>query len=205
MSAEVVLVPGRWMPGAALIFLSRMLARRGYAPRTFSHRGRGPFEANVERLAQFARSRPGGAPAHYVGHSFGGVLNLAMLSRHTDIPAQSVVLLGSPVRGCCAGRRFGEGRFGRWMMGASRSLWDERTAAGTRPERLGVIAGTVPLGLGRTLGGHAGDNDGVVCVAETEVEGMAARALVPAGHSALIVSPKVAGMVARFFSEARFE
>jgi pimeloyl-ACP methyl ester carboxylesterase len=204
MSAEVVLVPGLWMPGAAMVLLSRMLERRGYAPRTFGHRGRGPFESNVERLADYARDSLGGRPAHYVGHSFGGVLILAMLSRHTDIPAASVVLLGAPVRGCSAGRRFGEGRFGSWMMGGSRPLWDERSATWTRSEPLGVIAGTLPLGLGRAFGDLPGDNDGVVCVAETEVEGMAARELVPTGHSALIASPAVADMVARFFSERRF-
>ena len=205
MSGEVVLVPGLWMPGAAMILLSRRLARRGYSVQTFGHRGRGPFESNVERLARFVRDRLDGRPAHFAGHSFGGVLILEMLSRHTDIPAASVVLLGAPVRGCCAGRRFGEGRFGAWMMGASRPLWNERTAAWTRPEPLGVIAGTLPLGLGRTVGPLPGDNDGVVCVSETEVDGMAARALVPTGHSALIVSPRVAQMVERFFSEGRFQ
>lgn len=205
MSKEVVLVPGLWMPGAAMILLSRMLARLGYSVRIFSHQGRRPFEANVERLARFAREHFHGRPAHFVGHSFGGVLILAMLSRHVDIPAASVVLLGAPVRGCCAGRRFGEGRFGSWMLGASRALWEERAASWTRPERLGVIAGTVPLGLGRTVGRLPGDNDGVVCVSETEVEGMAARALVPIGHSALIASPKVARMTAKFFSEGRFQ
>lgn len=205
MSAEVVLVPGLWMPGAAMILLSRRLARHGYSVRTFGHRGRGPFESNVERLARFARDRLGGRPAHFVGHSFGGVLILEMLSRHADIPAASVVLLGAPVRGCCAGRRFGEGRFGNWMMGASRPLWDERAASWTRAEPLGVIAGTLPLGLGRAFGRLPGDNDGVVRVSETEVDGMAARALVPTGHSALIASPKVARMVARFLSEGRFQ
>jgi pimeloyl-ACP methyl ester carboxylesterase len=205
MTAEVVLVPGLWMPGAAMILLSRMLARHGYAPRTFGHRGRRPFDANVERLARYVRDALRGRPAHFVGHSFGGLLILETLSRHADIPASSVVLLGSPVRGCCAGRRFGEGRFGSWMMGASRTLWDERTASWTRAEPLGVVAGTLPLGLGRTVGRLPGDNDGVVCVSETTVEGMADRAIVPIGHSALIASPKVAGMVARFFSEGRFQ
>jgi hypothetical protein len=90
-------------------------------------------------------------------------------------------------------------------MGASKTLWDERTAVWTRSEPLGVVAGTLPLGLGRTVGRLPEDNDGVVCVAETAVEGMADRALVPIGHSALIASPKVAGMLAHFFSEGRFQ
>lgn len=205
MSGEVVLVPGLWMPGAAMLLLARLLARRGYAPRILGHRGRRPFDSNVERLARLVRRELGGRPAHFVGHSFGGVLVLEMLSRHADIPAASVVLLGAPVRGCRAGRRFGEGRFGRWMMGASRPLWNERPASWTRPEPLGVIAGTVPIGLGRAFGRLPGDSDGVVCVPETEVDGMAARALVPIGHSALIASSRVADLLARFFSKGRFQ
>jgi hypothetical protein len=45
----------------------------------------------------------------------------------------------------------------------------------------------------------------VVCVAETGVEGMAAQALVPRGHSALIVSRRVQRLVERFISSGRFE
>jgi hypothetical protein len=68
-----------------------------------------------------------------------------------------------------------------------------------------VIAGTVPLGLGRAFGRLPGQNDGVVCVEETEVEGMACRALVPLGHSALVVSGRVARLVDTFFAQGRFE
>jgi hypothetical protein len=91
------------------------------------------------------------------------------------------------------------------MMGSSRPLWDERAAAWPRPEPLGVIAGTAPLGLGRVLGPLPGANDGVVCVSETRVEGAAARAEVDVGHSALILSSRVACLVGRFLAEGRFE
>jgi pimeloyl-ACP methyl ester carboxylesterase len=204
MNAEVVLVPGLWMPGAAMVLFSRLLARRGYRSRVFLYRGRSPFEANVERLARFAREALAGRAAHYIGHSLGGVLALEMLNRHASIPAASLVLLGSPVRGCYAGRRFGRASIGRWMMGASRPLWDERAAVWQRGEPLGVVAGTLPLGLGRVLGRLPGESDGVVCVEETGVDGMAARALVPLGHSSLIASARVADLAARFLSEGRF-
>lgn len=205
MSAEVVLVPGLWMPGAAMVLLARLLARRGYRSKIFRYRGRGPFEANVEHLARFAREALAGRAAHYVGHSLGGVLALEMLNRHGATPAASVILLGAPVRGCYAGRRLARAGIGRWMMGASRPLWDERTARWRRAEPLGVVAGTLPLGLGRFLGRLPGENDGVVCVDETAVEGMAARALVPLGHSSLVISGRVADLAARFLSERRFE
>ena len=36
---DVILVPGLWMPGAAMGLLARRLARAGYRPRVFSYRG----------------------------------------------------------------------------------------------------------------------------------------------------------------------
>jgi hypothetical protein len=67
-----------------------------------------------------------------------------------------------------------------------------------------VLAGTLPLGLGRLLGRLPGQNDGVVRVEETEVEGMRERVLLPVGHSAMLVSARVAAQVLSFLSDARF-
>jgi len=198
---NVVLAPGLWMPGAAMALLAARLVRAGYRPRVFSYHGRSPFDANVERLAQFA----GDTSAHYIGHSLGGVLILAMLNRHPEIGACSALLLGAPVRGCLAGRRFGRHHAGRWMMGACGALWEEREAHWRRAAPLGVVAGTLALGLGRAFGRLPGENDGVVCVSETAVDGMTARVLVPLGHSMLIVSGQVGRLVERFLSSARFE
>jgi len=198
----VVLAPGLWMPGAAMALLAARLERAGYAPHVFSYRGRSSLDANVERLSHFTRQFPNPC---FIGHSLGGVLILEMLNRHPEIDASSALLLGAPVRGCFAGRRFGRHRPGRWMMGGCGSLWEEREARWQRAAPLGVIAGTRALGLGRAFGRLPGENDGVVCVSETTVEGMAARALVPQGHSMLIVSGQVGALVERFLSGARFE
>jgi pimeloyl-ACP methyl ester carboxylesterase len=198
---EVVLVPGLWMPSVAMRLLAARLARAGYKARIFSYRGRSPLEVNVERLAKFAAA----TPVHFIGHSLGGLVILEMLNRHGEVGALSAQLLGAPVRGCFAGRRFGGLRAGRWMMGACRPLWEEREANWRRATPLGVIAGTRALGLGRAFGPLPGENDGVVCVSETTVDGMAARALVPQGHSMLIVSGQVGRLVERFLASASFE
>jgi pimeloyl-ACP methyl ester carboxylesterase len=198
---DVVLVPGLWMPSAAMRLLAARLARAGYAAKIFSYRGRSPLEANIERLAKFAA----GNPAHFIGHSLGGLVIVEMLERHLKVDALSVLLLGAPMRGCFAGRRFGRSLAGRWMMGACRPLWEEREARWRRATPLGVIAGTRALGLGRAFGPLPGENDGVVCVSETTVDGMAARALVPEGHSMLIVSGQVGRLVERFLAGASFE
>jgi pimeloyl-ACP methyl ester carboxylesterase len=205
VARDVVLAPGLWMPGAAMALLAARLARAGYATHVLTYRGRSLLEGNVARLARFARQAVQGRAAHFVGHSLGGVLALEMLNAHPEQPVASLILLGAPVRGCLAGRRLGSARVGRWMMGGCGELWHEREAVWKRDAPLGVVAGTVPLGLGRAFGRLPGPNDGVVRVDETVVDGMAARVLVPLGHSLLIVSGSVGRQVERFMQEGRFE
>jgi len=206
VTEDVVLAPGLWNPGGFLWPLAVRLRRAGFVPHIFAFGGRGNFDASVERLARFARQACEGRPAHFIGYSLGGVLVLETLNRHPELSVASALLVGAPVRGSLAGRRFGEGRFGRWLLGGSVSRWGERGARWTRPQALGVIAGTVPVGLGRAVGGRLPDpNDGVVRVEETAVDGMAAHALVPQAHSAMLVSASVARLAERFLRTGRFE
>jgi pimeloyl-ACP methyl ester carboxylesterase len=192
------------MPGSAMALLAARLARAGYSPHLFAYRGRSPFDTNVERFARYVRDALGGRPAHFIGHSLGGVLVFDMLNAHREVSVASAVLLGAPVCGCLAGRRLGSARVGRWMMGACGTLWMERPARWRREAPLGVVAGTLPLGLGRVLGRLPDANDGVVRVEETTVEGMAARALVRQGHSLLIISGAVGALIEGFLSTGRF-
>lgn len=206
MKADVVLAPGLWNPTGVLWPLAARLRRAGYAPHVFSYRGRAPLEANVERLARFVRDTVDGRAAHFIGHSLGGVLVLETLNRHPEIPVASALLIGSPVRGSLAGRRFGRDRFGRWMMGESAHCWESREARWTREAPLGVLAGSVAIGLGRVMGGRLpGINDGVVCIEETMVDGMAARKLVREPHSWMPVSAGVARLAETFMNTGRFE
>src|SRR5262245_22324871 len=151
MTQNVILAPGLWMPGAAMLLLAARLERRGHRVEVFDYRGRSPFESNIEDLARFVRRSINGHPFALVGHSLGGVLILDMLNRHAELEPSAVVLLGAPVRGCLAGRRLGTARLGRWMMGACRQAWEERPARWARGAPLGVVAGTRPIGLGRAF------------------------------------------------------
>lgn len=205
MTRDVVLVPGLWMPAAAMAMLAARLTRGGFAPRLYGYRGRGPFEVNVERFARFAREALGGKPAHFVGHSLGGVLILETLNRHREIALASAVLIGSPARGCLSARRLANRAIGRWMLGDGRARWTAREARWERREPLGVVAGTRPIGLGAAMQRLPGENDGVVRVEETTVEGMAARSLVAQGHSMLAMSARVGSLVERFLASGRFE
>jgi len=200
VTSEVVLVPGLWMPAAEMWLIAARLRAAGYATRCFAYRGREPFQANIERVARYVEGRC----VHFVGHSTGGVLIYDFLRQFPAHACGRVVLLGAPVRGCLAGRRLGAAAIGRWMLGASFARWTECDADWRRPERLGVIAGTRPLGLGRALGRLPGENDGVVRVDETRIEGMAEHVLVREPHSGLPVSSRVASLVRRFLATGRF-
>jgi pimeloyl-ACP methyl ester carboxylesterase len=201
---EVVLVPGLWMPSAFLVPFAARLSRKGFATHRFGYHGRRPLDHGADTLARRVRERLGGRALHFIGHSLGGLLILAMLERHPELACASVLLLGSPTRGCLAGRRFGEHAFGRWMMGESAAQWTERRARWTRTAPLGVIAGNIPIGMARTFGPLPGESDGVVRVEETEIEGATARAVLPLGHSMLVLSPRVTTLAERFLRTGSF-
>lgn len=200
---DVILAHGLWVPGWVMKPLAARLERAGFRCHIFSYLGAlRPMQVHVERLARLAREI---GPAHFVGHSLGGLLVMEVLARHAQIAAGRVVLLGTPARGSHAGRRVARFRLGRSIFGHSADRWRAAPAARwTRPEALGVIAGSVPLGLGRLFGRLPGVNDGAVCLEETAVEGMAERVVLPVGHSGMLVSARVAAQVAAFLSDGSF-
>ena len=204
---DVILAHGLWVPGVVMRPLAARLERAGLRCHTFSYLGAGrPLEAHAARLARFAREvSESSGPPHFVGHSLGGLVILEALQCHPEMAAGRVVLLGTPVNGCYAGRRLARYPGGRWFLGESESLWREgRAARWSRPEALGVIAGTLPLGLGRLFGPLPGVNDGVVALAETAVDGMAERVTLPVGHSAMLVSARVAEHIVSFLDKGSF-
>lgn len=199
----VILAHGLWVPGVVMHPLAARLARAGFRCHTFSYMGAArPLEAHAERLARRAREL---GRAHFVGHSLGGLVVVEALNRHPEIAAGRIVLLGTPARGCYAGRRIARHPAGRWFLGQSEALWREgRAARWTRPEALGVVAGSLPLGLGRMFGRLPGVNDGVVSLEETAVEGMAERVVLHVGHSQMLVSARVAAQLVAFLSHGKF-
>jgi pimeloyl-ACP methyl ester carboxylesterase len=208
MIADVILLHGLWMPGIVMKPLAARLRARGYKPHIFGYASRlRPVEAHADRLVRFVRETIGPEPVHFVGHSFGGLVVLSTLGRPDAPPAASVVLLGTPVLGCLSGRRLARAGPGRWLLGESRPLWMEgRVATWDARVPLGVIAGSRPsIGLGRLLGRLPGVNDGVVCLEETEVAGMAGRVVLPVSHTELIFSARVETRIAQFLAHGCFE
>ena len=142
---------------------------------------------------------------HLVGHSLGGLVILRCLRNHGERRIGRIVLMGTPVRACMAGRRLENLAAGERLLGASRDIWRSLPDVYRPRCELGVIAGSRPWGLGRMLMRLPGTNDGVVRLEETEVAGMRDRIVLPLSHSGMLVSARVAREVAVFLERGAFD
>ena len=202
--ATVVVVHGLWMTGAVFALQRMWLARFGYRVATFSYPSIGlGLDEIAARLARFVATlhEP---KAHFVGHSLGGLVVLNMLASNAA-PAGRVVLLGSPVAGSRAAQQLARSSAGRFLVGRALPDWrsERGTAVAARLE-VGMIAGTVRLGLGRFFTKLPLPNDGVVCLDETRMPGLRDHLTLPLSHSGMIVSRRVARQISTFLELGYF-
>mgnify|MGYP001573215504 FL=1 len=103
--AAVILVHGLWLGGWTMQGLRLRLARRGFAAKTFA------YSSIAQSLDQHARRLAACIDevrepvVHLVGYSLGGLVVLRCLRNHGERRIGRVVLMGTPVRACMAGRR----------------------------------------------------------------------------------------------------
>lgn len=201
----VVLVHGLWLGGWTMQGLRLRLARRGYAAHAFNYPSTAlSLDEHARRLAaRIAELRA--STIHLVGHSLGGLVVLRCLRNHGEQRIGRVVLMGTPVRACMAGRRAEHLIAGKLLLGGSRDIWRGLPEVFRPRCELGVIAGSRPWGLGRMLLHLPGTNDGVVRLEETEAPGMRDRIVLPLSHSGMLVSAHAARAVADFLERGAFE
>jgi pimeloyl-ACP methyl ester carboxylesterase len=204
-SEAVVLLHGLWMNRFAMHYLVRALARQGFQASALGYRSMlETLEGHVELLTRRVAETHGDA-VHLVGHSMGGRLVLRYLQKNADPRVRRAVLLATPVTGCRAATMMGGRALGRMLLGRSVSLWREPFDARVDPRyELGVIAGDRPFGLGGMLLRMPAPSDGVVRVEETRFPGVRAHLCLPVGHSAMLVSARVARQVGAFLKRGEF-
>lgn len=204
MSETVILVHGVLMPGGELRLLAHRLRQRGFNPVIFRYPSRRrDLRRNAEALARFADTQKGTA-VHFVGHSMGGLVILQAL-RQAGLPRGRVVLLGTPVQGSRVAQRLNQYSPGRWLLGKSSDGGLLQAAPAWDYDReIGIIAGDLPVGVGRVFSDLPGEHDGTVTVAETEVAGATDRIVVSASHTGLVVSRAVVRQVCAFLQHGHF-
>ena len=202
---RVVLVHGLWMNGLEMSLLELRIRACGFECHRFRYSSwRLTPARNALELDGFLR-RLGAGTTHLVAHSLGGIVLLHLFSRSPPRQPGRLVMLGTPVHGSAVARR-------TVRIAALRKILGRSTEAGllggvprwSGERDLGIIAGTMALGLGRVVGGIARPSDGVVAVAETRLRGASDHLLLPVSHTGLLFSRRTARAVCRFLRRGSF-
>jgi Predicted acetyltransferases and hydrolases with the alpha/beta hydrolase fold len=206
--ATVVLVHGLWMSGFQLRVLKHRLEANGpFRVAAFSYPSlSGTMSDHVRALLDFARAQD--VPElHFVGHSLGGLVILRALQLTDDLPPGRAVLLGTPLQGSKAAQ--GVARilpFGKAILGAAVNAecveFEPREWRGHRD--VGVIAGSMRLGLGRLFADLDADHDGTVLVEETMLPGAKDHIVLSTSHTGMLLSAEVAEQAAWFLRSGMF-
>ena len=147
---------------------------------------------------------------HLVGHSLGGVVALRMLATQSELPPGRLVCLGSPLTGSRAAEFLQASDWGAALLGAtlpagvlheSANEWGSSVCAA---RDVGIIAGNLPLGVGRILTDFGEPSDGTVAVAETKLDGAQDRLVMRVSHRGMILSRRVADQVWNFLQRGEF-
>jgi hypothetical protein len=206
-AAAVVYVHGLWMPGfEGSLLLRRLAAQRGYRTEVFRYASvRDPMTAVAASLRQMV-ARIDAPRVHLVGHSLGGLIILRYLQRYSMAQPGRALLLGTPCGGSRAAQRFAALRLGRRALGqtACEELLVARKRQWEGGRELGIIAGTLPVGMGRLLLTFKEANDGTIALSETELIGAKARLCLPVTHSGMLLSVRVAQEAGSFLEYGRF-
>lgn len=192
------------MTGFEMTLIRLRLRRCGFRVYRFPYRSlRRGLAANGEALARFAAKVPGDT-VHFVGHSLGGLLIRRMLADHPLPRLGRVVTLGTPHRGSRVACALAASPWGRRMLGLSRDALTPAPDLPVPDYPLGVIAGTVPVGIGRLFTRLPEPHDGTVCLDEARVEGAADYWLGRVSHTSMLFSAPVARQICHFLKEGRF-
>ena len=207
----VVLLHGIWSHGVGMFVIRRHLEREyGLDVHYFNYPSlKGTLDHNATALFRFIEGL-GNDGVHIVGHSLGGVVALRMLSNRKDAPAGRLVCPGSPLTGSRAaeflhGQDWAEGLLGATLpegvLRESANKWGSHVCS---QRDVGVIAGDVPLGIGRLVTRFDGPNDGTVAVAETELDGTRDHLVMPVSHRGMVLSSRVADQAWAFLHLGEF-
>jgi pimeloyl-ACP methyl ester carboxylesterase len=143
---------------------------------------------------------------HFIGHSLGGIVILKMLETYDDIPPGRVVCLASPMQGSCAVDGFARWPFARAALGAA--ICDDVLSAKQRKwdgrRDVGIIAGSLSIGIGRLFADFHEPSDGTLLVSETKLDGAKGHIVMPVSHTGIVFSMEATEQMAAFLKDGAF-
>lgn len=209
MRTVVVYVHGLWLTGIEGGFLRRRLARQLSAEtRAFSYASvKSSVSTNAEALGEFLAELRADT-LHLVGHSLGGLVILKLFETDAAdrLPPGRIVFLGSPLNGSRAAQNLARVPLGKMLLGrgVNEELLSPRERGWRGQRDLGVIAGSLSVGLGKLVGARGAPNDGTIFVDETRLPGISQHLVMPVSHTGLPFSKSVARQTGAFLHAGKF-
>lgn len=190
----VVVLHGLWLPAWSMTLVRWRIERCGFEAHIFSyHTVRANFKESAARLQSFLTQFPEDATLHLVGYSLGGLVIRALFHYFPNQRSGRIVNLGSPHQGSYAAKQFA--RFGgRPILGRSICELMEGVPQSWNPpvgRDIDIIAGDLPVGIGRIFPGLPKPNDGTVSVAETRFPAATHYVIVRVSHFGMLFSREV--------------
>jgi pimeloyl-ACP methyl ester carboxylesterase len=205
----VVYVHGLWLTGLEGSLLRRRLKRDLAAEtRAFSYPSvRSTVTANATALAEFLLKMRADT-LHLVGHSLGGLVILKLFENGdgASLAPGRIVLLGSPLQGSSTALKVARLPFGKAILGhgVHEELLSDVSRRWNGERDLGVIAGSLSIGLGRLVGTQGAPSDGTILVEETQIEGISEHLVLKTSHTGLPFSAEVARRTGAFLRFGSF-
>ena len=145
---------------------------------------------------------------HFVGHSLGGLLVRAYLDQKKLKNLDSVVLMGTPNKGTSLVNEYEDKWYFSWLgpmiaeLGVDNSQFLKTLKAPYYT--VGVIAGSRPYSRWSS-GTLQGQNDGLVAVESTKLEGMSDFIVIDVNHSRMKRDSRVIEQVIYFLKNSKFK
>lgn len=192
----VALVHGFLANNSVMWLLGRRLRNRGYRTRIWGYWNHGcSLLVHADRFAKELATLdadPSIERIHLVGHSMGGIVELAALDRYRPSKLGRMVMLGSPSRGSFVATRMAS-TFGRLLKPVA-----ELTTA---PDSL---VNRLPMPEGVEIGSIAAKYDALVSEESTHPEAPHEHVVLPTWHTGLVLRNDAADLVAGFLATGRF-
>lgn len=200
----VILVHGLWLTGLVTTYWKVCLQRAGFHVVVFSYAStRRNLSENAKQLSQLISSLSD-SRINLIGHSLGGLLILKALSQHPDKRIKRIVLVGTPYQGSKVAMTLAKRNWGRSILGRSMMELIHAPLIPTQGVAVGVIAGSLTVGLGRLICRLPEPHDGTVSVEETKIPDMEDHIVLPVSHTSMLLSKSVMGQAVFFIRHGQF-
>ncbi|EJG1990451.1 TPA: triacylglycerol lipase [Vibrio parahaemolyticus] len=196
---KIIILHGLYMHGLVMQPLSQKLRKLGYETQVLSYNTVAIDESSL--FDSIDHSLNPLTANVLVGHSLGGLMIKRYLANRkpTTSLISHVVAIGSPLKGASIVGRIQDLGLGAILGNSPHHGLKKHDDAWAFPQKLGSIAGTVPIGARPLL--IRNDNtmsDGTVTVEETRLDGMQDHIEVKQTHTSLIYNTFVPQQIDHF-------